>query len=73
MTDLPAPAGRTSCPEWAGAAACRWGSPATPKKTAAVLDTLGIKDGVIAYGTPITSIVFPNYRCKRLEVLPCQV
>jgi hypothetical protein len=50
----------------------RWSSPATPKKTAAVLDTLGIEDGVIAHGTPTTSIVLPNHRCKRFEVLPCQ-
>jgi hypothetical protein len=43
----------------------------TPNSVA-VLDTLDIKDGVIAHGTPITSIVFPNHRRKKLEVLPCQ-
>jgi hypothetical protein len=35
-----------------------------------VLDTLGIKNEVCGQGTPSTSIVFQNDRCKNLGVLP---
>lgn len=36
----------------------------------AVLDTLSLKDEVIARGTPTTSIIFQNHRGKRLAILP---
>jgi FAD-dependent urate hydroxylase len=35
-----------------------------------LLDTLSVKDEVIAYGTPTTSMVFQNHRGKQLRVLP---
>ncbi len=36
----------------------------------AVLDALGLKDEVLGYGTPTTSIVFQNHRGKKLGELP---